>query len=88
MEKQGGAVAKVLFRLALISLALAIYTRVFHFQGTEKAALPWFGLGITADAFLRFTNTILYFAIAWMLYQLLPAKSSERKTEKTEEKKD
>lgn len=53
--------AKVLLWLALVSLVWGIVTR-------GVPPLWGFPLGVTPSAFLRFTNTLVFFAIAIMLF--------------------
>ncbi|MFB3896079.1 MAG: hypothetical protein ACE14V_07240 [bacterium] len=54
--------------LSFIMLFLGIFSRALGY-GTNRGA-PWL-LGMTPDAFLRFANTLVLYAIAFGIIKLL-----------------
>ncbi|MCX7918520.1 MAG: hypothetical protein N3A72_02700 [bacterium] len=54
--------------LSFIMLFLGIFSRALGY-GVNRGA-PWL-LGITPDAFLRFTNTLLLYAIVFGILKLI-----------------
>lgn len=75
METLSGLFARIFLRAAIVSIILGVIARLFYYQ-SGSAHLPWF-FGITASAFLRFTDTCLLFAIAFAVMQLIASKQTE-----------
>jgi hypothetical protein len=54
--------------LSFIMLFFSVFSRALGY-GTNRGA-PWL-LGITPDAFLRFANTLILYAIVFGIFRLL-----------------
>jgi hypothetical protein len=68
---------KVCLRAGVIMLFLGVFTRIWsHYNDVHPAKLEAL-FGITADAFLRFTDTCLLFAIALALYALVRSRNNQ-----------
>ncbi|MCX7918803.1 MAG: hypothetical protein N3A72_04165 [bacterium] len=75
MESLSGMFSKIFLRAAFVSILLGIIARLFYFE-SGSANIPWL-FGITASAFLRFTDTCLLFTIAFALIHLIGKKESK-----------
>jgi hypothetical protein len=82
MGNLSGLFARVFLRAAIAAIILGVIARLFYFQ-TGTAHLPWL-FGITASAFLRFTDTCLLFSIAFAVIQLIGKKESNESEAKPE----
>jgi len=67
------AVAVILIIVAAFSLAAGVLFKVMGYGNPNPA--PVANFSITPSAFLRFTNTALYFSIAFLLVRVVCQKS-------------